>query len=322
MAHGVGIIGLGIMGQRMLTSLGHHAGFTVVAAWDPAAAALDRLRRDNPAIAPETSPQALAARSDVAALYIASPPASHPDYVGLAWDHGKAAFCEKPLSVSLAASERLVERQAVEHQRAAINFPFASSPAARGMVAVAAGGTLGTIERIDIAVAFAAWPRPWQKAGAWLAERTEGGFVREVVSHFVFLAQRLAGALTVGGARITYPADGKTAETAIDAHLTAGTVPVTLAGRVGETSADDSNNLTVTGSKGALRLYDWAGLQRRGPSGWREVDFGPGPAPRQRSATTQLDQLAALVEGRAHGLPTLAEGLAVQRCVETLLKGG
>jgi predicted dehydrogenase len=321
MAHGIGIIGLGIMGQRMLASLGHHPGFVVVAAWDPAAEALDRLRRDHPAIVGERSAQALAARADIVALYIASPPVSHPAYVDLAWDHGKTAFCEKPLSISLAASKRLVERQAAERHRAAINFPFASAPAARVLAGAVADGTLGTIERIDIDVAFAAWPRPWQRAGAWLAERVEGGFVREVVSHFIFLTQRLAGPLAVGGARITYPADGKTAETAIEAHLTAGKIPVTLAGKVGETGADDRNSLTVTGSKGALRLYDWAGLQRREHGGWREVDFGPGPPPRQRSAVTQLDQLAALIEGRLHGLPTLEEGLAVQRCVETLLKG-
>jgi predicted dehydrogenase len=277
---------------------------------------------DHPAIVGESSAQALAARADIVALYIASPPVSHRAYVELAWDHDKTAFCEKPLAISLAASKRLVERQTAERHRAAINFPFASAPAARVLAGAVADGTLGTIERIDIDVAFAAWPRPWQRAGAWLAERVEGGFVREVVSHFIFLTQRLAGPLAVGGARITYPADGKTAETAIEAHLTAGKIPVTLAGKVGETSADDRNSLTVTGSKGALRLYDWAGLQRREHGGWREVDFGPGPPPRQRSAVTQLDQLAALIEGRLHGLPTLEEGLAVQRCVETLLQGG
>jgi predicted dehydrogenase len=322
MAHGIGIIGLGIMGQRMLASLGHHPGFTVVAAWDPSAAALDRLRRKSPAITVEASAKAVAARTDLAALYIASPPVSHPGYIDLAWDHGKAAFCEKPLAVSLAASERLVRRQAEDRQRAAINFPFASAPAAQGLTEAVATGALGTIGRIDIAVAFAAWPRLWQEAGTWLAEREEGGFVREVVSHFIFLTQRLAGPLTVDRARPTYPADGRMAETAIEAHLTAGKVAVSLTGKVGETAADDSNSLTVTGSKGTMRLYDWAGLQRREHAVWDEVDFGAGPPLRQRSAMAQLDKLAALIEGRVHGLPTLEEGLAVQRCVETLLKGG
>jgi predicted dehydrogenase len=299
MTHGIGIIGLGIMGQRMLASLGHHPGFTVVAAWA----------------------EALAARGDLAALYIASPPVSHPAYVNLVWDHGKAAFCEKPLAVSLVDSDSLVRRQAAEGLRAAINFPFASAPAALALKEAATGGALGTIERIDIEVAFAAWPRPWQQAGTWLAERVEGGFVREVVSHFVFLTQRLAGPLAIRHARATYPADGRSAEAAVVASLAAGAVPVSISGTVGTTDAADSNSLTVTGSKDAFRLYDWTGLQRRDGAGWREVDLGPGPPLRQRSATTQLDQLARLIEGHPHALPTLAEGLAVQRCVEALLTG-
>ena len=321
MAHGIGIIGLGIMGQRMLASLGRHPGFTIVAAWDPSSAALAELCRDHPGIVPAASAQMLAARDDLAALYIASPPVSHPAYVNLAWDHGKAAFCEKPLSVSLADSEALVRRQAAEGLRAAVNFPFASAPAALALKDAVLGGALGAIERIDIDVAFAAWPRPWQQAGAWLAERVEGGFVREVVSHFIFLTQRLAGRLTIRESRVIYPADGTTAETAIAAALTAGTIPVSVAGAVGGTDADDSNGLTVTGSMGALRLYDWTGLRRRDGAVWREVDLGPGPPARQRSAMTQLDQLARLIEGYPHALPTLAEGLAVQSCVETLLKG-
>jgi len=321
MTHGIGIIGLGIMGQRMLASLGHHPGFTVVAAWDAAEASLAALRRDHPAIAVAASAEALAARGDLAALYIASPPVSHPAYVNLAWDHGKAVFCEKPLAVSLVDSDSLVRRQAAEGLRAAINFPFASAPAALALKEAATGGALGTIERIDIEVAFAAWPRPWQQAGAWLAERVEGGFVREVVSHFVFLTQRLAGPLAIRHARATYPADGRSAETAVVASLAAGAVPVSISGTVGTTDAADSNSLTVTGSRDAFRLHDWTGLQRRDGAGWREVDLGPGPPLRQRSATTQLDQLARLIEGHPHALPTLAEGLTVQRCVEALLAG-
>jgi len=39
------------------------------------------------------------------------------------------------------------------------------------------------------------------------------------------------------------------------------------------------------------------------------------------SGRTQLDDLAALLEGRPHALPTLREGLGVQKVVESLLRG-
>ena len=209
---------------------------------------------------------------------------SHPDYVNLAWDHGKAVFCEKPLSVSVAASQALVGRCEAEQRRAAINFPLASAPAMRQMTEALASGALGALQSIEIDVAFAAWPRDWQKAGDWLGQREEGGFVREVVSHFIFLAQRLAGPLTLLETHPTYPADGRTAETAIAARLGAGGIPVLLRGSVGTTDIADRNSFTLTGSKGALRLYDWYKLQRRdGRPGSRSISA----ARRSASAPTR-----------------------------------
>jgi predicted dehydrogenase len=318
MAHRIGIIGLGIMGQRMLVNMTAHPAFEVAAAFDASPEAMARLRREHPQIAAAGSVEALA-RSDIAALYIASPPISHPQYVTLGWDNGRAVFCEKPLTVGLAEAEALVRRAEAEKRVAAINFPFASAPAVQMIAQALASGALGTLRSIEIAVAFAAWPRDWQKAGRWLSERAEGGFVREVVSHFLFLAQRLAGPLAVIEAKPVYPPDGVGAETAITARLTAGEVPVTLRGAVGTTAAADENECVLTGSAGAFRLHGWYMLQRHVGETWQEVDFGGGPAIRQRSYMAQLDALAAMLEGRPHRLPSLAEGLGVQRAVETML---
>ncbi|MBV9523848.1 MAG: Gfo/Idh/MocA family oxidoreductase, partial [Alphaproteobacteria bacterium] len=314
MTHRIGIIGLGIMGQRMLAAMSEHSAFTVAAAWDPSDEAMAALGRAHPAIERATSAAALAARADLAAIYVASPPASHPAYVNLAWDHGKAVLCEKPLAVDLAAAEALAKRDTAERRHSAINFPFASSLAARAMMDAAASGALGTIESIAITADFARWPRSWQQAGAWLSQRAEGGFTREVLSHFLFLAARLAGPLTLIEASPTYPPDGIGAETAITARLGAGAVAVTVRGGVGTTAADDTNSLTITGAKGAMRLHDWVNLARREDGAWREVDFGPGPPVRQRSTAAQLDGVAAMIEGRPHRLATLGEGAAVQRC--------
>jgi predicted dehydrogenase len=320
MVHRIGIIGLGIMGQRMLGTLQSHAGFTIATAWDAAPRAMARLHKAHPAIAPAASAAELAARADLDAIYIASPPASHPDYVNLAWDHGKAAFCEKPLAVSIAASQALVRRCDAERHRAAINFPLASAPSVQRMAEAIASGALGAVQSIEIEVAFAAWPRDWQKAGDWLSQREQGGFVREVVSHFIFAAQRLAGPLTVLEARPVYPADGRGAETAIEARLAAGDVPVTLRGSVETIEVPDHNSFTVVGSKGAFRLHEWYKLQFHDGTRWTEVNLG-GAGIRQRAASAQLDALAAMIEGKPQTLPSLAEGLAVQTCVEALLRG-
>src|SRR6185437_5561796 len=178
----------------------------------------------------------------------------------------------------------------------------------------------GPIELVEIEVAFARWPRAWQEGAQWLALRREGGFVREVLSHFVFLIQRLFGALRLRAAHVEYPGDGRSAETAITARLEAGAVPVTLSGRVGG-DAPDFNRCVIHGSNGGFELHDWYSLRRRINGSWLDIDFGEDATDRERSYRAQLDALDAMLAGRPHGLASFREGLAVQTCIEAMLSG-
>jgi len=257
----------------------------------------------------------------IACVYVASPPASHLGHAALAFAQGKAVFCEKPLSVDLAEAEALTARVERERLLAAVNFPFSSAPAARLILETLRTGELGRIDRVEIKTDFSHWPREWQAAAkSWLALRKEGGFVREVVSHFLFLARRAFGPLRIEGAHIAYPEDGSSAETAVSAELRAGEIPVRLTGGVGTTSAMDENSWVAHGEKGALRLHNWYSLaQCHGAGAWEAVDFGPG-TDRQRSYMAQLDSLAAMLAGKPHPLASFREALEVQQTVESLLR--
>jgi predicted dehydrogenase len=320
MAHRIGIIGLGVMGERMLRNLREHPGFEVVAAWDPAAAALDKLRQLQPTARAAANAAALVADPAVACVYIAAPPSLHLAQAHLAFDHGRAVFCEKPLATDLAAARAAVERAERERRLAAVNFPFAAAPAVRAIASGLKSGELGQIERVDIEVAFARWPRAWQESAGWLGLRADGGFVREVLSHFIFVTQRLLGPVRLREARIDYPGDGRSAETAITARLEAGLVPVTLSGRVGG-DVPDLNRWTLTGRNGAFELHDWYSLRRRVNGGWLDIDFGEGASDRERAYRAQLDALDAMLAGKPHPLPSFREGLAVQECIEAMLSG-
>ncbi|HZB92561.1 MAG TPA: Gfo/Idh/MocA family oxidoreductase [Stellaceae bacterium] len=320
MAHRIGIIGLGVMGERMLRNLTKHGGFAVAAAWDPDPAAAQRLGAVEPAARFARDADELIGARDVDCVYIASPPATHLAYAERAFDHGKAVFCEKPLAVNRARCRAAVERIERERRVAAINFPFASAPAVRAIAGGVKSGELGRLERIDIEVAFTRWPRDWQATARWLAERAEGGFVREVLSHFIFLTQRLFGPLRLIECRVDYPPADGAAETAVAARLEAGGLPVSLNGRVGGT-LPDLNRWRLLGRQGGFELYDWYSLKRRINGGWLEVDFGEGSV-RERSYQAQLDALAAMLAGRPHGLPSFREGFAVQECVEAMLESG
>ena len=118
----LGVIGAGIMGERMLRAALEQASelVRVTGIWDPSAEALARIG----GLAPHAgSAASLIAGADC--VYIASPPASHLDHARAALAARKAVFCEKPLAVDIAAGAAFVA--ALGSGRAAVNFPMASS---------------------------------------------------------------------------------------------------------------------------------------------------------------------------------------------------
>ena len=316
----IGIISLGVMGQRMLARLAEHPQTRALVAWDPEPAAVAEAQKRYPGLTIATNPAQLVATAALDCLYIASPPASHLGYAHLGFDAGLAVFSEKPLTVDFAAGRAAIARIEAESRRAAVNFSLASSPGLAAMKAAISDGSIGVPERVEIELAFDQWPRTWQAAaGRWLAERAEGGFAREVLSHFVFVLQRALGTATVEEARPNYPADGVGAERALKARLMAGGVPVTVEAQVGG-KLPDFNRMTLVGSAGAIEIHDWFGLRRRrGDGEW--IAEGTPQSNRQAGQSGQLDQLAAMIEGRAHTLPGFAEALAVQETIEAILKG-
>ncbi len=319
MAYRVGVIGLGIMGNRMLDRLAQHPDLEASAGWDPSKEAVAATRKAHPTLAIEASAEALCRRGGLHCVYIASPPASHIAHAFHAFDAGKAAFLEKPLATDLKESQAIVDRVAREKRNAAINFSLAHAPGLIALEDLVKSGRFGKPVSASVDVQFAAWPRPWQMgAASWLSKRAEGGFTREVVSHFVFALQRALGTPEILESKATYPA-GDGAETALQARVLFGNVSSVITGQVGGTAVADRNLTTVEFERGAIRLIDWMNVETRDGDKW--VPGGDSPEElRQRAQVGQLDALAAMLAGRAHRLPTVAEGLAVQACVEGLLK--
>lgn len=316
----LGIVGAGIMGERLLgAALSQAADVVGIAGiWDPSAEAMARMGAAFPGVPRLADAAAVIAACD--ALYIASPPSSHLAHARAALAAGKAVFCEKPLAVDVADARAFVAEAGA---RGAVNFPFASSFGVATLQRWIAEGAVGTARQITIEVAFATWPRSWQRdAAGWLDGRAQGGFTREVVSHFLFLSRRLGGPLAGLKATAEYPEAGKS-ERHIAATLTAGGLPVTLTGSVGTTEKDDHNIWMIAGDAGAVRLRDWSIAERRMADGSWQPDPEALPNEKMRPLVLrrQLEGVAALVRGQPHHLATLAEALEVQEVVEAILKG-
>ncbi|MBR0679272.1 Gfo/Idh/MocA family oxidoreductase [Roseomonas eburnea] len=316
---GLGIVGFGIMGERLARFAADHEQVRLIGVWDPAPEAAARLAAAVPGVPMLGSAEEVIAVCDC--LYVASPPAFHLAHAKAAFAAGKAAFLEKPLAVNPEEARAFVAAAETSGARGAVNFPMASSPAVAQLTAWRAAGAVGTPRELSVTVAFAGWPRSWQRdAASWLDKPEQGGFTREVVSHFLFLTRRQLGPMVLEAARATFAVPGHS-ETAIAARLTAGGVPVALSGGVGTTLADDHNAWVLEGPAGAIRLRDWSFAERRGADGvWSPApDALPNERMRPMVLRRQLDGVAAMTRGEPHHLATLREALEVQEVVEAVL---
>jgi predicted dehydrogenase len=301
---GLGILGMGVQGRRMVARLAEHGGVHAVAAWDP-----DPHQFEGTGVRAAESAEELVHAPGVDCVFIASPPRFHMAQSNLAFDAGRAVFCEKPLSVNADDARDTIARIERERHRAAVNFSLASSAGLEAILEPRDGDTLGPVRAVEIEVGFQEWPRPWQsQAGRWLAERLEGGFTREVLSHFVFVLQRALGPARVESSKVIYPLGGMGAERSLVAMLSASGLPVRIAGKVGGELAD-YNRFALLGERGDGEFTEW--LAKRGG-----VPVAPGGRP---GYLRQLDQLVLFVKGEAHVLPGFAEALAVQETIEAML---
>lgn len=320
---GVAVVGAGAVGRRFLDLLDEHPAYRVVSVADSDPAALAQAEAPGRSLTADV--RAAVGADGVDLVYVAVPPAAHADVVRLALEHGRALLCEKPLGVDVEQSRQLVGEVDRSGRPAAVNFVHAAAPAARALAdLLAAGGR--PPGRLEVLVDLPQWPRPFQAHARWLAERAEGGPTREVLSHFLFLAQRLAGGLQLQAHQVHHPDGpaGVLAEDAVTADLTSSTgVEVALRLRTG--TQRDRVELVVhtAGADGAaeqLVVRDFYRLLRR--EGDVEQSLLPEGADSPRAAyLAQLDDVAALLRGQPHTCATFAEALAVQVLVEALVAG-
>jgi len=317
----LGFIGFGIMGQRLLNAAHRHdkSVIEVSGVFDPSPLAVEALNDIDPALQVFDSAHEVIEASDC--LHIASPPLSHIGYLAQCSAAGRSALCEKPLATDVAEAGAAVDELEGNEMRAAVNFPMASSPAVDYLKQWIADSFIGTAQRVDIELKFPGWPRAWQMdAIAWLDRRPEGGFTREVASHFLFLSQRLCGELELNSAICRYP-DSERTEHSIHAELNAGKLPVTMTGEVGATEKSDHNIWMLTGDAGRIRLRDWSIAEQEIDGQWvAPPDALPNERTRPLILERQLDKVAAMTRGEQTTLASLREALYVQKVVEEILR--
>ncbi|OED44517.1 oxidoreductase [Chromatiales bacterium (ex Bugula neritina AB1)] len=321
MANKIAIIGLGIMGRRMLENALAHPGFEVSGIWDPANASIAKARELGSDLPIAKDAGAAMANADV--VYLACPPAPRKAYALSAAQAGKGVFMEKPLGVSNSESEDLVVQLESSRLPAVVNFTQASSRGFELLEQAIDSGKTGQISGIDIVVNYSAWPRAWQVDADWLRFRAEGGYTREVISHFLFLSHRFLGPLILRYASARYPQDPALCELDLLARLeTSDGRPVNIIGTTGG-QQPDRQEVTVKGSETSYRFREFYQLWQSDGGPWVEaLDWSSGEDPRTSALQRQLTELDKWLRGRPNKLATAKEALAVQKLVEAMLAAG
>ena len=316
--HKIAIIGLGIMGRRMLDNALFHPDFEVVGAWDLSPVSVAKAREVMPGLPLADTAEAAMRGAD--GVYLACPPGPRKTYALAAAAAGQGVFMEKPLGVDVAESRDLVARLRQARLPGVVNFTQASSRGFDELRRAIDAGETGALLGIDIVVQYPAWPRAWQAEADWLRLRAEGGYTREVISHFLFLAGRFLGPLKLVSASPRYPSDPALCELDMLARLqTADGRPVTVLATTGG-SQPDRQEVTVRGERMNHQFREFYQLWRSDGGPWVEaVDWSTGEDPRRSALQRQLTEVGRWLAGQPHRLATAEEALAVLELVEGML---
>lgn len=309
----LGIIGLGAIGAEMLRVASMHPEFTVLRACDVRHVVLDRLRPAYPAVSFTTSALEVVESTDLDAVYVATPPAFHADVATAAIRAGKAVLCEKPLAITRADGEQM--RQAADNGGVAtgVNFALSDRNATLEIERSLHAGEVGKVLGVDVRLHFPRWPRDFQKGATWLAGREQGGFVREVFSHFAYLTDRLLGPLRPVDVSADYPSDDPgSSEVAARGLLRCGDVPVHLSAFAGA-PGPEVYEWTLWGTHRSYLLRNWDELFVSAGDEWVPVHLHS----ERGSEATRLSLFADAIRGQAsRDLADFAAGFRVQEAVE------
>ena len=298
----VAIIGLGIMGNRMLKHMKLHDDFQPDFLWDPdETKCLDTIK-ENPDSKIMNSPSEAIKAADL--IYLACPPIVRKAYAVEAASLGKSLFLEKPFGIDIQDSFDLIKKLGTYNIPIAVNFTQASGVALNDLLESKNNGEMGSLLGVDIVVTYPSWPRLWQKEADWLRFRKEGGMTREVISHFLFFSERVLGPLKVVWAKPTYPNDPLLCETNVLARLeTDNGCHVNILASVGGMQPD-RQELTVKGSLKSRRIAEF--YKDSATDGSEFIPLRNEPKdPRPISLKGQLDNLSLNLRNLPNTLATM-----------------
>lgn len=301
----IGIIGAGIVGERIIKQIQQENGVEIIGVFDENSERLQTLKQMYDVRLAASLDEIFYSKADW--VYIGTPPASHAAIAKQAADAGLNVLSEKPLAHNAEAGEQMVAAITENRVRSAMHFPLMYSPAVHEMAKRSKNGSIGEIIRIELQTFFPEWPRAWQQT-PWIGSRLEGGFIREVFPHYLQLIHRIFGDIAFAEHHVNYPDQPDLCETGLIAYgLVNGSTPLLLTGLSG-VGQEELLQFKIYGTKGVLTLENWSQLYL--------AEKG-----RERIQLTGFEKVTGLFEemkAMSTALVPFEEGLVIQRYIDQL----
>ncbi|HEV7665898.1 MAG TPA: Gfo/Idh/MocA family oxidoreductase [Chloroflexota bacterium] len=188
----IGVAGLGRAGASMLAAMVQHPLVQVTAAADPRPEPRDRFEMD---LGGQTfaSVEEMVSSPSVDVVYVATPHQFHVENVVTAARAGKHIICEKPMALTLADCDAMIEAVESQQVQMVVGHTHSHDPAIRLMRRLIAGGEYGALGMINnwVFTDFLYRPRRPEE----LDTSQGGGILFNQVPHQVDIARHLAGGL-------------------------------------------------------------------------------------------------------------------------------
>jgi predicted dehydrogenase len=145
----VGLIGYGYWGPNLLRNFSETEGVEVKWAADTRSERLDVMRKRYPATQVTNHAEAIFEDPEISAVVIATPVSTHFALAKSALENNKHVFIEKPMTCTVAESEKLVEMAAKRDRVLMVDHTFIYTGAVRKIKEIIDAGELGDLYYCD-----------------------------------------------------------------------------------------------------------------------------------------------------------------------------
>lgn len=195
----VALVGAGAFGRFCIAAYHDSPDLDVVAVADSSSAALALVHAPGAALVSDW--RHIMTRPEVEVVHIAAPPWLRREIVDSAIAAGKSVFCEKPLALTLAEADAMIQGAARAGVALGVDYVMRHHPAYHFLYALARSSLLGSARSISLQNFAQVVP-----SGHWFWDRNRsGGILVEHGVHFFDAYGHVAGPATLARARALRP---------------------------------------------------------------------------------------------------------------------